>query len=235
MKPVLCIRNDRYDGLGITGSALADAGAEIRRLDAFDTEPRWPEVDEISGLIVFGGEMNVDETDQHPYLLQERELMRRAVGTGMPVLGICLGAQMLARVLGARVFSAPVRELGFTRVRLTAEGQRDQLLGSMEKSPCVFEWHEDTFELPTGATLLATGDAVTNQAFSYGSDAWGVQFHFEVDREGVEEWLRVSADGLEQRWGKTAAEVREEMAMHLERQQRQAREIFAGFCRLASG
>jgi GMP synthase-like glutamine amidotransferase len=234
MKPVLCIRNDRYDTLGITAGALAAGDAEMRRLDAFSPEARWPEPEEISGLIVFGGEMNVDETEQHPYLMQEKELMQRALATGTPVLGICLGAQMLARVLGARVNRAPRRELGFAAVRLTAAGERDPVLGSMEKNPCVFEWHQDSFELPAGATLLATGDAVTNQAFSYGSNAWGTQFHFEVDRAGVEEWLRVSGDELERVWGKSAAQLREEMAMHLERQQGQAREIFRAFCRLAS-
>src|SRR5579864_9610766 len=97
MKPVLCIRNDRADNLGITAGALAANGREMVRLDAFDSQASWPSLDEVAALIVFGGEMNVDEVDEHPYLMRERELMLHAVASGYPVLGICLGAQLLAR------------------------------------------------------------------------------------------------------------------------------------------
>ena len=117
MKPVLCVRNDRDDTLGITVPALAEHGVPVIRLDAFDVEPRWPGLDEISGLMVFGGEMNADEIERYPYLLTQRDLMRHAVDAGMPVLGICLGAQMMARALDARVYRAPLRELGFKPVR----------------------------------------------------------------------------------------------------------------------
>lgn len=137
----------------------------------------------MGGLIVFGGEMNVDEIEAHPYLLRERQLMADALARGVPVLGICLGAQMLARVLGAPVRRAPVRELGFKPVRLTQAGTTDPLLGAFGRSACVFQWHEDTFDLPKGAELLAAGDTVTNQAFRHGDRAWGVQFHFEVNQE----------------------------------------------------
>jgi len=234
MKPVLCIRNDRADNLGITAGALAANGREMVRLDAFDSQASWPSLDEVAALIVFGGEMNVDEVDEHPYLMRERELMLHAVASGYPVLGICLGAQLLARALGAMVYRAPVRELGFTPVRLTAAGEADPVLGAFDGSPCVFQWHEDTFELPIGADLLATGASIANQAFSYESRAWGVQFHCEVDRDGIEAWLSASDASLKRVWGKTAAEVREEVSRHLDEQQRRSRELFAAFCRQAA-
>jgi len=234
MKPVLCIRNDRADNFGITPRALAVNGREMVRLDAFDSQARWPTLDEVSALIVFGGEMNVDEVDAHPYLLRERELMLRAIATGYPVLGICLGAQLLARALGARVYLAPLRELGFTPVRLTAAGEADPVLSALDGSPCVFQWHEDTFELPAGSDLLATGKRIANQAFRYAPRAWGVQFHVEVDRDGIEAWLSASDASLKPVWGKTAAEVREEVSRHLDEQQRRSRELFAAFCRQAA-
>src|SRR3989442_981233 len=106
-------------------------------------------------------EMNVDETDRHPHLLTQRELMWRAVDAGLPVLGI-------------------------KRVRLTDEGEPDVLLGAFTTGDRVFQWHEDTFDLPDGADLLVAGDDVPNQAFRLGRTAWGVQFHFEVDAQGVE-------------------------------------------------
>src|SRR2546430_16428840 len=110
MKPVRCIRNDRDDTLGISAGVLAEAGVPVIRLDAFEASARWPELEEIGGLIVFGGEMNVDETEEHPYLLAERDLMRRAVGAGLPVPGLCPWAQLPARALPPRGAPAPVRE-----------------------------------------------------------------------------------------------------------------------------
>jgi GMP synthase (glutamine-hydrolysing) len=231
-KPVLCVRNDRYDNLGIAEAALQASGLVVRRLDGFAADARWPGLDEIGGLVVFGGEMNVDEVEAHPYLLAERELMVDAVARGVPVLGICLGGQMLARALGARVHRAPVRELGFKPVRVTAFGREDPLLTNFGPSPCVFQWHEDTFELPEGAELLAIGDEVPNQAFRYGARAWGVQFQFEVSQEGIETWLGAAGPTLEKIWKRTAEEVRKESAEHLTSQDRQSRGAFAAFAKV---
>ena len=193
---------------------------------------RWPALEEIGGLIVFGGEMNVDETEQHPYLLAQRDLMRRAVEAGLPVLGICLGAQMLARALDARVYRAPVRELGFKTLRLTAAGRGDTLLSAFQTGDRVFQWHEDTFDLPAGAELLVTGDDVPHQAFRFGRTAWGVQFHFEVDAQGVEAWLRVAEPTLSRDWKRSADEIRDELRMYLDAQQQRSRALLAAFARL---
>src|SRR2546429_5312411 len=208
MNPVLCVRNDPDDTLGITSLAFESLRLPVECLDAFGTDVRWHGVEEISALVIFGGEMNADETERHPYLLTQRALMRRAVDAGLPVLGICLGAQMLARALDARVYRAPVRELGFKTVRLTAAGQGDTLLSAFQTGDRVFHWHEDTFDLPDGADLLVAGEDVLNQAFRCGRRAWGVQFHFEVDAQGVEAWLRVAEPTLSRVWQRTADEVR---------------------------
>jgi len=229
MKPVLCIRNDPDDTLGITAAVLGEAGVPLARLDAFEPDARWPALEEIGGLIVFGGEMNVDEVDRHPHLLTQRQLLRRAVDANLPVLGICLGAQMLARAFDARVYRAPVRELGFKPVRVTDVGQADALLSAFHIGDRVFQWHEDTFDLPAGAELLVAGDDVPIQAFRLGLTAWGVQFHFEVDAEGVEAWLRVAEPTLSRVWKRTAEEVREELRTHLDGQQRRSRVLLAAF------
>jgi GMP synthase-like glutamine amidotransferase len=229
MKPVLGIRNDRDDTLGITAAVLGEAGVPLVRLDAFEPDIRWPGLEEIGGLIVFGGEMNVDETDKHPYLLRQRDLMRRAVDAGLPVLGICLGAQMLARAFEARVYRASVRELGFKPVRVTDLGQRDGLLSAFQTGDRVFQWHEDTFDLPAGAELLVAGDDVPIQAFRLGAKAWGVQFHFEVDADGVEAWLRVAEPTLMRVWKRTADEVRDELRIYLDAQQQRSRVLLAAF------
>jgi GMP synthase (glutamine-hydrolysing) len=235
MKPVLCIRNDRDDTLGISTSVLGDHGVRILRLDGFDPRAVWPDPEEIGGLIVFGGEMNVDQVDRYPALLTQRRLMRSMVDAGLPVLGICLGAQMLARALDARVYRAKVRELGFKPVHLTEAGRRDRLLGAFNNGDRVFQWHEDTFDLPQGAVLLAAGDDVPVQAFRFGTHAWGVQFHFEVDRDGVEAWLRVAQPRLEPVWSRSADDVRGELEIFLAAQQQKARQLFSGFARAAAG
>jgi GMP synthase (glutamine-hydrolysing) len=229
MKPVLCLRNDRDDTLGVTAAVFNEHQVPMVKLDAFETDIRWPELDEVSGLVVFGGEMNVDETDRYPHLLIQRQLMRRAVDAGLPVLGICLGAQMLARALEARVYRSPVRELGFKPLRMTDAGRADALLGAFQTGDRVFQWHEDTFELPAGAELLATGDEVAIQAFRLGSNAWGVQFHFEVDAKGVEAWLRVAEPSLERVWKRSADEVRDELRIYLDAQQQRSRALLAAF------
>jgi len=231
MNPVLCLRNDRDDTLGIAPATLAANGVPVLRLDAFDSGVRWPSLDEVGGLMVFGGEMNVDEVERHPYLLTQRQLMRRAVDAGLPVLGICLGAQLLARALDARVYRAPVRELGFRPVRVTEAGQQDALVGAFQTGDRVFQWHEDTFELPAGAELLATGDDVPVQAFRSGPNAWGVQFHFEVDADGVNAWLRAAEPSLERVWKRSAEEVRDELRIYLDAQQQRSRALLAAFAK----
>src|SRR5256885_2896344 len=229
MKPVLCVRNDQDDTPGVAVATLADKGVPVTRLDAFAPGIRWPGVDEIGGLIVFGGEMNVDEVVRYPSLLNQRQLIRRAVDGGLPVLGICLGAQILARALDARVYRAPVRELGFKPVRVTDAGQKDALIGAFQTGDRVFQWHEDTFELPAGAELLATSDDVPVQAFRMGPKAWGVQFHFEVDADGVNAWLRAAEPSLERVWKRSAEEVRDELRIYLEAQQQRSRGLLAAF------
>jgi GMP synthase (glutamine-hydrolysing) len=229
MRPVLCIRNDPDDTLGITRAVLGEHDVPIVRVDAFDAVATWPELEEFSGLIVFGGEMNADQVDRYPYLLTQRRVMKSAVDADKPVLGICLGAQLLARALDARVYRAPVRELGFKRVRLTEAGRRDPLLAAFDGDGRVFQWHEDTFDLPKDAELLAAGDDVPTQAFRFGTRAWGVQFHCEVDRAGVEAWLRVAESSLQRVWQRKAGDVRAELDEYLDAQQMNARRLFGAF------
>jgi GMP synthase (glutamine-hydrolysing) len=228
MLPVLLIRNDRDDTLGIAPAVLAEEGLPVRRLDAF-AAAAWPEVGAIGGLMVFGGEMNVDETDQYGFLSFERDLIRRCIALDVPVLGICLGAQLLARAAGARVTPSPVRELGFRPVRITAAGAEDPLLQAFADGDQVFQWHEDMVELPDEATLLALGDDVRVQAFRLGRRAWGVQFHFEIDRQGMEAWLLAAGSGLEAAWQRTAGKVRAELGEYLPAQQRRARQLLTAF------
>jgi GMP synthase (glutamine-hydrolysing) len=147
-----------------------------------------PAHEEVAGAVVMGGPMNVDEVERFPALAAEREWLAEAVRRGMPVLGICLGAQLLARALGAEVRPGEGKELGFAEVEVTDPD--DPILGGLAPRIEALHWHGDVFDLPDGAQHLASSSLTANQAFRVGN-AWGVLFHPEADFALVEAWLAV--------------------------------------------
>jgi GMP synthase (glutamine-hydrolysing) len=149
-----------------------------------------PAHDEVAGAIFMGGPMNVDEVERFPALAAEREWLAEAMARGMPVLGICLGAQLLARALGAEVRTGEGPEIGFAPVDVVDPG--DPLFGGLAPRTEVLHWHCDVFDLPDGAKLLASSERTPCQAFRAGN-AWGVLFHPEADLALVEAWLEVPA------------------------------------------
>jgi GMP synthase (glutamine-hydrolysing) len=228
MRPVLLIGHDPNETFGLAPAGLGARGLEVLEHRSTSGAP-LPPIESASGVVVFGGSMNVDMVDTHPFLLDERRFVRRAVDAGVPFLGICLGAQMLARAMDRRVYPAGVRELAFNVLHLTAAAVEDPLLSVFREGDMVFHWHEDTFELPDGATVLGTGDDVHLQAFRIGDHAWGLQFHFEIDRAELELWLDVAGEDVVRAWGKTPAQVREEADRYLSIQERRALEVFGRF------
>lgn len=226
--PVLLLGHDPSETFGVAREALALAGVPVEEHHA-GTGDVLPRIEEISGLIMFGGEMNVDMTDRYPFLADERKLVREAVMAAVPYLGICLGAQMLARALDRRVYPAGVREIGFNALRPTPEAALDPFLSVFDDGDMVFHWHEDTFDLPEGAALLARGDHVPMQAFRIGDHAWGLQFHVEVDRPELELWLKRAGEDVVCAWGSTVEQVLDEADRHLEAQEEKAREVFRRF------
>jgi GMP synthase (glutamine-hydrolysing) len=149
-----------------------------------------PAHDKIAGAVFMGGPMNVDEVERFPALAAERAWLAEAVERGLPVLGICLGAQLLTRALGAEVRSGAAPEIGFAPVEVT--DPEDPLLGGLAPSTEVLHWHGDVFDLPDGAERLASSERTGCQAFRAGN-AWGVLFHPEADFALVEAWLEVPA------------------------------------------
>lgn len=234
MKPVLLVKHDRIETCGVGIPALKAEGLDLAVVDAWEPDAEWPPLDEISGIVEFGGEMNVDDTDRLPSLAREREMAREAVDRGIPYLGSCLGAQILARALGQPVFRAPLKEIGFEPLHPTAAAAADPILSVYFDGDMVFHWHEDTFDLPPGAELLATGDRVHVQAFRAGDRAWGLQFHFEVDAPELAWWLDDASAvvDLGAAWGKSAIEIREEAAHHLFKHEDQGREVFRRFAEI---
>ena len=147
-----------------------------------------PPHSEVAGAVVMGGPMNVDEVERFPKLAAEREWLAGAVDAGVPMLGICLGAQLLARALGAEVRTGAAKEIGFAPVEVTEPD--DPVLGGLAPRAEALHWHGDVFDLPDGAVSLASSELTEHQAFRVG-DAWGVLFHPEADYALIESWLAV--------------------------------------------
>jgi GMP synthase-like glutamine amidotransferase len=169
-----------YEGPGLLSEVAESSGVSLslRRLWLGESLPGCEEID---GLIVLGGPQSASDTESHPYLGDEVQLLAACAERDLPVLGICLGAQLLARALGAWVSEGPVEEVGIGEVSLTDQGTDDPILGPAGSSPTVFHWHRDTFDLPPEAVRLAESDSYPNQAFRMGRRVYGFQFHLELD------------------------------------------------------
>jgi GMP synthase (glutamine-hydrolysing) len=170
---------------------LISRGLELARveLDEGDALPDWRG---FAGVIVMGGPMGAYEEDAHPWLVEEKRAIRAAARAGHPVWGVCLGAQLLAGALGARVYRGPEAEVGLLPVELTPSAAADPVFRDAPPSFPTLQWHGDTFDLPDGATLLASSPAYASQAFVY-RRAYGLQFHLEVSPELAAEWGEVPA------------------------------------------
>ena len=227
MRPLACLRHEEPDDLGIGEEVLAAEGVPVEYVDLWRHDP--PLLTDVSGLVVLGGDMNADDIERFPFLASEHQLLAQAAEGGVPVLGICLGAQLLARALGAAVTPSPRRELGFFPVRVTESTTDDPLASSFQDGDLVFQWHRDTFDLPEGAARILEGEAVANQAFRAGQQAWGFQFHLEVTHDELDAWLGLAEATIEKEWGRTAEKLRGEADRYLPVQNERSAEVFRRF------
>ena len=204
---VLVLQHIACEPPGVYEDVLREHGATIARveLDEGDPLPDWRGFD---AIVAMGGPMSVNDDDSLPWLRDEKRAIGEAVRAGTPYWGACLGVQLLAAALGARVFTGPSAEVGVLPVTLTDAGLDDPVLQGLPRELPTFQWHGDTFDLPEGAVLLASSPAYSNQAFRWGDRAYGVQFHVEVSAGMAQEWAAVPeyAASLEQTLGPGSAE-----------------------------
>lgn len=194
MKTAIALRHLHFEDVGTLDAVLSNQGYTLHYLD--------PAIDDIDGvqdadlLIVLGGPIGAYDEQIYPFLKDELAVVRQRLDTGKPLLGICLGAQLIARALGAKVYPLGVKEIGFSPVTLTPDGQ-ESVLAALGETP-VLHWHGDQFDIPTGGVHLASTPIGTNQAFSLGSNVLGLQFHLEADVSKLEQWLVGHANELSQ-------------------------------------
>jgi GMP synthase-like glutamine amidotransferase len=186
------LQHAEHEELGCIAPWLAQRNFRVRRTRLHDGEP-LPHTDEFDWLIVMGGPMNIYEHDRHPWLIREKKLLRDACVTDKVILGICLGAQLLADVQGGKVIQNRYQEIGWFDVSLTEEGRRNTLVAEMPAQLPVFHWHGDTFAIPPGCQNLMKSDACVNQAFALSGRRLGLQFHPELTHADALRWLAVDA------------------------------------------
>ena len=187
MKSVSVIRHVHFEDLGAFAAPLERLGFEISYFEAGVDDLPDDLADHADLMVVLGGPIGAYEDDVYPFLLDELRLIGRRLAKGAPLLGICLGAQLIARALGAKVYPGPAKEIGWAALDLTDAGRQGPLAW-LDDIP-VLHWHGDTFDLPAGAVRLASTPLCPNQAFSMGSHVLAFQFHPEAAESGFERWL----------------------------------------------
>lgn len=191
MPRLLVFQHVAHEVLGTLDPLLRDARFRIRYTNFGRHPTAEPTLDGYDGLIVLGGPMNVDQEAAFPHLRTELRVIEDALKREIPMLGICLGGQLLAKALGAEVRKNHVREIGWYELRRTTHGVNDPMVRHFSDREPMFQWHGDTFAIPNSALHLAESDDCPNQAFRYGDKAYGLQFHMEVDEPMIHRWLHV--------------------------------------------
>jgi GMP synthase (glutamine-hydrolysing) len=190
LRKIMIFQHVGHEPLGTLNPMLKAAGFRIRYVNFGRTPDFEPELEGYKGLVVLGGPMGVYEVAKHPHLKAEMKCIAQALKMDIPILGICLGAQLLAEVLGGKVFKAKRWEFGWHELQCTPEGHKHTMFECFKRGDRVYQMHQDTFTLPKSAVHLARTEICENQAFAYGDKVVGMQFHLEADRAMIERWLK---------------------------------------------
>ncbi len=207
------IRHVAFEDLGVLADVLAAHHYQTVYADAGIDDLDRISLDGSDLLIVLGGPIGAYEDARYPFLREELRLIETALRQRTPILGICLGAQLLARALGARVYPGRTKEIGIAPIALSAAGSQS-CLHHLDPDRLVLHWHGDTFDLPSGAVRLASSEITSNQAFAFGDSALGLQFHIEAEAGKFERWLIGHASELSSA-GIDVAKLREQAAEKL--------------------
>jgi GMP synthase (glutamine-hydrolysing) len=235
MKKLLVLQHVAHELLGTLNPLLKSAGFRIRYVNFARHPDAEPGLNGYDGLVVLGGPMSVNDAHRLPHLNTEMRLIEQAMQRNLPVLGICLGAQLIAKALGAAVYPNQEKEIGWYDVSPTDEAENDPLFTEFQDSEKIFQWHGDTFDIPQSSCHLAFSSLCANQAFRCGVNVYGFQFHLEVDEPMIHRWLRV-ADNRKEIAGLprdvTPERIQCETLQHVTRLNRLSERVFGEFINL---
>lgn len=183
---VIAFRHVPFEGAGRIESALASHGISLVYADLYQPDAPTPDISGAAGLIVLGGPMSAN--DDLAWLREEERLISEAILRGLPVLGVCLGSQLIAKILGEQVYRNQAKEIGWFKIHFTDAAQQDPLFGGLPDGETVFHWHGETFDLPPGGVLLASSELCRHQVYRVDSRVYGLQCHLEVTPEMIADW-----------------------------------------------
>jgi GMP synthase (glutamine-hydrolysing) len=232
---VLILQHIACEPPGVYEEVLHEHGAELMRVEVDEGEP-LPDRRDLEAVVVMGGPMGAYDDREHGWLAAEKRFLRDVVSDGVPVFGVCLGAQLLALSLGGRAYAGPESEVGVLDVELTGAARDDPVWADLPPRFPTLQWHGDTFDLPPGAVRMASSPAYPNQAFRYGSATHAVQFHLEVTEAMAAEWAEVPAyaSALESAAGPGALDrLLADFSARAEDMHHLARRLFDGWVRHA--
>jgi GMP synthase (glutamine-hydrolysing) len=231
MPQMTCFQHIDCEGPGSLEPLFKSLGIQLKLLKPFKGDAVPENLGD--GLLILGGPMGVYEEAQYPWMAEELAAIRKALAASLPVLGICLGSQMLAHAAGAQVFRGALPEVGWRPITLTAEGKKDALLEGLPETFNAFHWHGDTFTLPQGARLLAGSDWFPHQIFKVGIKAYGFQCHLEVTETMVKDWAHLYAKELVPAGGPTPlARVEGGLKQNTAQLEALAAKVFGRFAKL---
>jgi GMP synthase (glutamine-hydrolysing) len=229
MSKIVVVQQVPHEGLGTLEPTLKAAGCALSTLKA-PAAKAWPSPSEFDGLIVMGGPQSVYEQKRFPYLRHELALIEAALKAKRPILGICLGSQLLAAALGSTVRPNHSKEIGWHPIMREPGADTDPLCEPFGQTETVFQWHGDTFDLPRGATQLFSAPVCEQQGFRYGANAWALQFHVEVDAAMIASWIAKNTAELARLKGIIdPAAIRRQIPEHITRLQQLSAHVAATF------
>ncbi|MEA5463755.1 type 1 glutamine amidotransferase [Leptothoe sp. PORK10 BA2] len=211
---ILVIQNSVRDPIGLLGDQLVQLGAELSTW--LPEQQLMSPNGDFSGLIILGGHMNAHEDAQYPHLKQVVELIHQFHAENKPIMGVCLGAQLIARAFGSQVYPHSKPELGFSPLRVVEALAPELWLQNCPLDLHIMQWHFDTFDLPVQATLLMTNDLCAHQAYRIGTNIYGFQFHLEVTPDIITDWLTAKSEWIETNYPQLDQQIQTQIQAHAE-------------------